>query len=79
MSDYPTPNVSNDLSGHVALVTGTTSGLGRRFAMVLAACGAKVAVTGRRAERNHPEQGAGLREHRPTDGGRDGRNPHLFQ
>ncbi|MBO6556092.1 MAG: SDR family NAD(P)-dependent oxidoreductase [Pseudomonadales bacterium] len=51
MSDYPTPNVSHDLSGQVALVTGTTSGLGRRFAMVLAACGAKVAVTGRRAER----------------------------
>jgi NAD(P)-dependent dehydrogenase (short-subunit alcohol dehydrogenase family) len=51
MSDFPTPYVSNDLSGRVALVTGTTSGLGRRFAIVLAACGAKVAVTGRRADR----------------------------
>ncbi len=51
MSDYPLPNVSNDLSGQVALVTGTTSGLGRRFAQVVAACGAKVAVTGRRVER----------------------------
>lgn len=51
MTDYPIPNVSNDLSGHVALVTGTTSGLGRRFAIILAACGAKVALTGRRADR----------------------------
>lgn len=51
MTDFPTPYVSNDLSGRVALVTGTTSGLGRRFAIVLAACGAKVAVTGRRADR----------------------------
>lgn len=51
MSDYPLPNVSSDLSGQVALVTGTTSGLGRRFAQVIAACGAKVAVTGRRVDR----------------------------
>jgi len=51
MADYPIPNVSNDLTGQVALVTGTTSGLGKRFAQVLAACGAKVAVTGRRVER----------------------------
>lgn len=51
MTDFPTPNLSNDLTGHVALVTGTTSGLGRRFAIVLAACGAKVALTGRRADR----------------------------
>ena len=51
MSDYPLPNISTDLTGQVALVTGTTSGLGRRFAKVLAACGAKVAITGRRVER----------------------------
>ena len=51
MSDYPTPYFSTDLSGQVALVTGTTSGLGARFAKVLAACGAKVALTGRRTER----------------------------
>lgn len=51
MSDYPIPNVSTDLSGQVALVTGCTSGLGRRFAQVIAACGAKVAITGRRMER----------------------------
>ena len=51
MTDYPNPNVSTDLTGQVALVTGTTSGLGHRFAKVLAKCGAKVAVTGRRVER----------------------------
>ncbi len=51
MSDYPLPNVSNDLSGQVALVTGCTSGLGKRFAQVIAAAGAKVAITGRRVER----------------------------
>jgi NAD(P)-dependent dehydrogenase (short-subunit alcohol dehydrogenase family) len=51
MSEFPLPYVSTDLSGQVALVTGTTSGLGRRFAKVLASCGAKVAVTGRRVER----------------------------
>lgn len=47
----PTPNFSIDLTGQVAFVTGTTSGLGRRFADVLAACGASVALSGRRAER----------------------------
>ena len=51
MSDFPTPNNSSDLTGQVALVTGTTSGLGWRFATVLAKAGAKVALTGRRVER----------------------------
>lgn len=51
MAEYTTPNFSTDLTDQVALVTGTTSGLGRRFAIVLAACGAKVALTGRRVDR----------------------------
>jgi NADP-dependent 3-hydroxy acid dehydrogenase YdfG len=48
---YPTPNFSLDLSGDVAIVTGTTSGLGKRFAQVLAACGASDVLTGRRVEK----------------------------
>ncbi len=40
-----------DLSGRTAFVTGATSGLGRRFARVLAQAGADVAIAGRRAER----------------------------
>jgi len=42
---------STDLSGQVALVTGASSGLGRRFATVLAACGARVAAAARREEK----------------------------
>ncbi|MDP6862114.1 MAG: SDR family NAD(P)-dependent oxidoreductase [Acidimicrobiales bacterium] len=49
MSDMP--NFSTDLSGQTAFITGTTSGLGYRFAQVLAACGASVAIAGRRVER----------------------------
>ena len=50
MTDTPTP-LTTDLSGEVAIVTGATSGLGLRFAEVLAGAGAAVAITGRRADR----------------------------
>jgi len=51
MTDFPLPKASTDLSGQVALVSGATSGLGWRFALVLASQGAKVAIAGRRVER----------------------------
>ena len=45
------PNFSIDLTGQVALVTGASSGLGYRFAKVLAKCGAKVAISARRVDK----------------------------
>jgi NAD(P)-dependent dehydrogenase (short-subunit alcohol dehydrogenase family) len=42
---------SVDLAGQIALVTGASSGLGRRFAALLAANGARVVATARRADR----------------------------
>ena len=46
-----TDTASFDLTGKVALVTGASSGLGRRFALTLAKAGAKIGVAARRADR----------------------------
>src|SRR3954447_4213756 len=43
--------MSVDLTGHVALVTGASSGLGDQFARTLARAGAKVAAAARRIDR----------------------------
>lgn len=40
-----------DLTDKVAIVTGASSGLGRRFGLILAKAGAKVAIAARRADR----------------------------
>jgi NAD(P)-dependent dehydrogenase (short-subunit alcohol dehydrogenase family) len=49
--EFSLPNFSTNLKGQVALVTGASAGLGKRFARTLAASGAKVALTARRLER----------------------------
>jgi NAD(P)-dependent dehydrogenase (short-subunit alcohol dehydrogenase family) len=51
MSEYPLPNNSGDLTGRVALITGASSGLGARFAEVLASQGAAVVLAARRKDR----------------------------
>ena len=51
MSDAVVAVPSFDITGQVAFVTGASSGIGRHFAEVLAAAGAKVALAARRADR----------------------------
>ncbi len=51
MSDAAIALPTFDISGEVVLVTGASSGIGRHFAQVLAAAGAKVAAAARRADR----------------------------
>jgi NADP-dependent 3-hydroxy acid dehydrogenase YdfG len=50
LMSFPTPNFSVDLSRQTALVTGASSGLGRRFALALAAAGAQVVLGARRVD-----------------------------
>jgi NAD(P)-dependent dehydrogenase (short-subunit alcohol dehydrogenase family) len=50
-SSTPTPGELFTLRDHVAVVTGASSGLGARFARLLAAAGAEVYAVARRAEK----------------------------
>ena len=51
MSELPDIENMYRLDGKVCIVTGASSGIGDRFAKVLAAAGAKVVVAARRKER----------------------------
>lgn len=56
---------SGVLEGRVAIVTGATAGIGRAIATDLVACGARVVINGRRAEKLD-ELAAQLNRGRPT-------------
>jgi 3-oxoacyl-[acyl-carrier protein] reductase len=65
MSQIQTADQLFDLKGEIALVTGASSGLGARFAKVLAAHGAAVILAARRRQRLEA-----LKEEIAQDGGR---------
>ena len=56
--------IENELTGMIALVTGSTSGIGRSTAVTLAGLGASVVVTGR-----NPERGAAVVQEIEAAGG----------
>ena len=51
LTEAETINIGQNLQGKTALITGASSGLGVRFAQVLAAAGARIIITARRADR----------------------------
>ena len=48
---YASRHHGTDLTGQIALVTGASAGLGRRFALILASAGATVAAAARRKDK----------------------------
>jgi NAD(P)-dependent dehydrogenase (short-subunit alcohol dehydrogenase family) len=50
VTEIQSPNELFSLNGRCALVTGASSGIGKRMALVLASVGARVAITARRAD-----------------------------
>ncbi len=47
MTDHPNPENLFDLTGHTAVITGASKGLGRQMALALARAGADLAIGGR--------------------------------
>ncbi|MFB6205136.1 MAG: SDR family NAD(P)-dependent oxidoreductase [Haloglomus sp.] len=62
-TDGPTPDITPDLSGRTALVTGSATGLGSGFLLALADAGADVAVHYRTSHEEAIEVAGRAREH----------------